>query len=147
MAANREIKIYGTLVNATVNGEVADANHNDALGYAYQIYDDRFGDSTPVNNFQDNINKRVTAISYTNGVTTIKNNVVADNIRILQSAQFDRNIITNGINSSDNIVAPNITQMASDLDALEDYVSRIIPEGGVVIAAYNICEDIIDELY
>ena len=73
MTANRNIKIYGTLLNATVNAIIGDADHNDALAYAYQLYDDRFGESTLVNNFQDIINKRVTAISYADGITTIKN--------------------------------------------------------------------------
>jgi hypothetical protein len=35
MIANREIKIYGTLLNATVNSAIGDAEHNDAFGYAY----------------------------------------------------------------------------------------------------------------
>ena len=74
MIANREIKIYGTLLNATVNSQIGDAVHNDAFGYAYQLYDDKFEDpDANVNNFQDVINKRLTAISYADGVTTIKN--------------------------------------------------------------------------
>lgn len=73
MTANREIKIYGTLLNATVNAVIGDADHNDALGYAYQLYDNRFGEEEAVNNFQDIINKRLTAISYEDGITTIKN--------------------------------------------------------------------------
>lgn len=74
MTASRDIKIYGTLLNATVNSTIGDATHNDALCYAYQLYDDKFGEPTAnVNNFQDIINKRLTAISYADGVTTIKN--------------------------------------------------------------------------
>lgn len=109
MAANREIKVYGTLVNATVNREVADANHNDALGYAYQIYDNKFGDSTPVNNFQDNVNKRVTAISYADGTTTIKNRAgVPDGLPYMfiveGSSDLNGNVKTKNI-TADDIVA------------------------------------------
>jgi len=81
MRANREIKIYGTLLNATVNAIIGDAEHNDALAYAYQLYDDKFGEAVSVDNFQDIINKRVTAIQYADGVTTIKNrDGVADGV-------------------------------------------------------------------
>lgn len=79
MKANKEIRVYGTLLNHTLdptksNGNKADADfHNDALAYAYQLYDDRFGESVAVNNYQDIINKRLTAISYANNVTTIEN--------------------------------------------------------------------------
>lgn len=66
---SKEIKVYGTLINHT-QGTITDATHNDMLMKAYQLYDDRFG-ATGVNNYQDVINKRVTAISYANGVTTI----------------------------------------------------------------------------
>lgn len=80
MKANKEIRVYGTLKNHTLdpsksNGHVGDSVfHNDALAYAYQLFDDRFGEPTAVNNYQDVINKRLTAISYaTPGITTIEN--------------------------------------------------------------------------
>lgn len=79
MKANKEIRVYGTLLNHTLdpaksNGHKIDADfHNDALAYAYQLYDGRFGESVAVNNYQDVINKRLTAISYANNVTTIEN--------------------------------------------------------------------------
>lgn len=79
MKANKEIRVYGTLLNHTLdtsksNGTKADADfHNDALAYAYQLYDGRFGDPVAVNNYQDIINKRLTAISYGDNVTTIEN--------------------------------------------------------------------------
>lgn len=60
---HKEIKIYGTLVNHTVDPEVFNVDeHNDALAYANQIYDDKFGESNKVDNFQDIINKRVKGI-------------------------------------------------------------------------------------
>ena len=85
-----EIKVYGTLVNATLNPELAnninplidpdpcqaknepanevESGHNDALAYAYQIHDGRFRQDDenlqPWERFQDEINKRVTEIVY-----------------------------------------------------------------------------------
>lgn len=84
MNASKNIRVYGTLLNYTLdpaksNGTVAIGNdyHNDAIAYAYQLYDSRFfpGQDT-VDNYQDRINKRLTAISYADtggGVTTIGN--------------------------------------------------------------------------
>ena len=80
MKANKEIKVYGTLLNHTLDQTKSNGPytygfdfHNDALAYAYQLYDNRFKDPTAVNNYQDVINKRLTAISYSDGVTTIEN--------------------------------------------------------------------------
>lgn len=81
MKQTKNIKVYGTLVNNTLDTSVADTQHNDVLMNAYQLYDGRFGDSPAPNNFQDIINKRVTAIQYADGVTTIQNRSgVADGI-------------------------------------------------------------------
>ncbi len=73
METGRDIRVYGTLVNYTLDSEISDTDHNDALANAYQLYDARFGEATNVDNFQDVINKRLTAISYANGITTIRN--------------------------------------------------------------------------
>ena len=55
----KDIKVYGTLVNYTVDDSIGDGDlHNDKLAYARQLYDDQFGETTKVNNFQDIINKR-----------------------------------------------------------------------------------------
>ena len=111
MTANREIKVYGTLVNATVNQATGDANHNDALGYAYQIYDDKFGESTAVSNFQDNINKRVTAISYIDGITTIKNRAgIPDGVPYMFVVEGNSNL--NGDVKAKYIVSNNISAKA-----------------------------------
>lgn len=111
MTANREIKIYGTLLNATVNAAIGDADHNDALGYAYQLYDNRFGDEEAVNNFQDIINKRLTAISYSDGVTTIKNRPgTPDGIPYMFVVEGDSNI--NGNLKTKNISAGDIAVKA-----------------------------------
>lgn len=97
-----EIKVYGTLVNATVNSELAnnidpcvdpdpckaknepandvEKGHNDALAYAYQIHDGRFkqDDTTlqPWERFQDEINKRVTDIVYDPTGAGVNNNPI-----------------------------------------------------------------------
>ena len=81
MKQTKNIKVYGTLVNNTLDTSVADTDHNDVLMNAYQLYDGRFGDTPAPNNFQDIINKRLTAIQYADGVTTIQNRSgVADGI-------------------------------------------------------------------
>ena len=74
-----KIKIYGTLVNATLDTTLDDANcaadnqdydtgHNDALAYAYQLHDGRFRaddkDLPAHRRFQDDINRRITNIDY-----------------------------------------------------------------------------------
>lgn len=111
MTANREIKVYGTLVNATVNQAISDANHNDALGYAYQVYDDKFGEGTAVNNFQDNINKRLTAISYIDGITTIKNRAgIPDGVPYMFVVEGNSNL--NGNIKTKDIVSDNISAKA-----------------------------------
>ena len=66
---SKEIRVYGTLVNHTTipaDGDIArvDSGHNDSIAYAYQLYDQRFGASPSVQNYQDNINKRVKGITY-----------------------------------------------------------------------------------
>lgn len=91
--SNADIKIYGHLVNNTLDNTLDDANcnandksydtgHNDAIAYAYQLHDGRFkaGDTTLPEHerFQDAINRRVTNIKYnpSTNTTTIEGNVV-----------------------------------------------------------------------
>ena len=63
------IRVYGTLINNTVDNTIGSVHqedehqHNDALAYAKQLYDDKFGDSPNENNFQDIINKRIKGIT------------------------------------------------------------------------------------
>lgn len=73
MKSSKNIKVYGTLVNHTLDSTLADETHNDALMNAYQLFDGRFGDSPLPNNFQDVINKRITDITFDGGTTTIEN--------------------------------------------------------------------------
>ena len=49
MKANKEIRVYGTLLNHTLEANKSNGTkgvdndfHNDALAYAYQLYDGRF---------------------------------------------------------------------------------------------------------
>lgn len=71
MIQNKEIKVYGTLVNSTVDPAISNNSHNDAIVYAKQVYDDRFQESTATDNYQDEINKRVKAIKYQDGTTIV----------------------------------------------------------------------------
>ena len=63
MNKDQLIKVYGTLKNHTVDSAISDGDiHNDALALASDLYDDQFGESPEVNNFQDIINKRIKGI-------------------------------------------------------------------------------------
>lgn len=73
----RDIKVYGTLMNHTVDNTIGDGDlHNDKLALARQLYDDQFGETTKVNNFQDIINKRVKNITSGNGSTTVNGDLI-----------------------------------------------------------------------
>lgn len=48
---DKDILIYGTLVNNTLDSTLSDDGHNDVLMNAWQLYDGRFGDTPKVNNF------------------------------------------------------------------------------------------------
>ena len=62
---DKNIKIYGTLVNHTTDNVIA---------YAKQILDQEFGDGT----MQDVINRRVTALNYANGRTSISSPLIVN---------------------------------------------------------------------
>lgn len=80
----KHIRVYGTLLNHTLdvnksNGNTTDEDyHNDALAYAYQLYDNRFGATPATANYQDVINKRLTAITYADGITTVGGDLYVD---------------------------------------------------------------------
>lgn len=94
--AHKEIKVYGTLLNQTINtnpdgtqSDLVDNTHNDYLTVAYQLYDERFspkkgsganGTVINIDRYQDIINKRLTAIDYDpNGdITNIYSNLYVD---------------------------------------------------------------------
>lgn len=86
----KDIKVYGTLVNHTVDNSIGDGSlHNDKLAVARQLYDDQFGDPTPVNNFQDVINKRVKNISAGAGTTTVAGDLVVTGDIIINGQRFN----------------------------------------------------------
>lgn len=80
MNKDQLIKVYGTLKNHTVDSAISDGDiHNDALALASDLYDDQFGESTKVNNFQDIINKRVKGITRpNNGPTYVNEDLYVD---------------------------------------------------------------------
>lgn len=132
MEANKKIRVYGTLMNHTLDRTISDNTHNDALAYAYQLYDDRFGVTPNVNNFQDVINKRLTAISYADGVTTIENRdhsqgnpymfVVKGNTNIGGNLTVDGDLIVNGEGGSTTDLSDlqaQIDQLKADVAALK----------------------------
>ena len=127
MEANKNIRIYGTLVNHTVNSALSDNNHNDALAYAYQIYDDRFGANPNADNFQDAINKRVTAVSYSNGVTTVDGNLVVSG-----------SIISGGSSvpttpADDSSLQSDLNDLTERVDDLEDAIEEEITDRSTTI--------------
>ena len=126
MEANKDIRIYGTLVNHTVNSALSDNNHNDALAYAYQIYDDRFGANPNADNFQDAINKRVTAISYSNGVTNIDGNLVVSG-NVISGGSSTPTDTSNLQALIDRIAAleGKVAQLERDIDALEQTIANL----------------------
>lgn len=100
-----KIKIYGTLVNATLDTTLDDANcaadnqdydtgHNDALAYAYQIHDGRFradDEDLPAHErFQDAINRRVTNIEFDpdTDTTTIEGDTHIRNLYIWKDGDW-----------------------------------------------------------
>jgi len=134
MEANKKIRVYGTLMNHTLDRNISDNTHNDALAYAYQLYDDRFGVTPNANNFQDVINKRLTAISYADGVTTIENRdhsqgnpymfVVKGNTNIGGNLTIDGDLIVNGEGGGGESFDPSdilnqLAQLQNEVNALK----------------------------
>lgn len=133
MEANKKIRVYGTLMNHTLDRSISDNTHNDALAYAYQLYDDRFGVTPNANNFQDVINKRLTAISYADGVTTIENRdhskgnpymfVVKGNTNIGGNLTVDGDLVVNGDGGSQAFdpsdIINQLNQLKNDVNALK----------------------------
>lgn len=106
----KEIKVYGTLVNYTVDTDLpADNIHNDALSYAKQSYDDQFGEPVKVNNFQDIINKRIKGITREPGTGTFVN----------ENLYVDGNIYMK--DGSGNWVPIDLASILNRLAILESY--------------------------
>ncbi len=86
----RDIKVYGTLMNHTVDNTIGDGDlHNDKLALARQLYDDQFGETTKVNNFQDIINKRVKNITSGDGTTTVNGDLIVTGDLIINGQHFN----------------------------------------------------------
>lgn len=86
----RDIKVYGTLMNHTVDSTIGDGDlHNDKLALARQLYDDQFGETTKVNNFQDIINKRVKNITSGDGTTTVNGDLIVTGDLIINGQHFN----------------------------------------------------------
>lgn len=153
---NSEIKIYGTLVNVTVDKDLKDdrdeqhdpckaknwpsnvteEGHNGALAYAYQLHDGRFRqndtNTKPWQRFQDEINKRVTNITFDpdTNITTIEGDTHIENLYIKKGDQWvkieDANSYDDtwlkGENSegSDGIIGANPDNYNDRKDELED---------------------------
>lgn len=140
MEKNKEIKVYGTLKNWTIDSQKKGKDpisgiHYDAIAYADQLYDNWFGESTPVNNFQDVINRRITAIKYTNGTTTIQNR---DGINPLSTDPYVLKVIgptnieggfyldgTFYVKKNGQWIPIDIAQLKLDVDQLKNQISQI----------------------
>lgn len=154
MEQSKEIKVYGTLMNHTIDStkEGVDkygTHHYDAVAYAWQLYDDKFGQPIPVDNYQDVINKRLTAISYIDEVgkdpcTIIKNPdgsdgtpymlIVEGNTNIGGDLHVDENLTVEGdTNLGDVVINGDISGIdLGDLDDVDDNVSDPSNEGKVL---------------
>lgn len=86
----RDIKVYGTLMNHTVDNTIGDGDlHNDKLALARQLYDDQFGETTKVNNFQDIINQRVKNITSDGDSTTVNGDLIVTGDLIINGQHFN----------------------------------------------------------
>ena len=139
MKESKHIRVYGTLLNYTLdpnksNGVRNDSDfHNDAIAYANQLFDDRFGEAVATNNYQDVINKRLTAIQYADtngGVTTIENRdgstgdpyilVVKGNTNIEGDLYVDGNLY---YKNEDGEYQP--IDLSDLLDTMQDLLGRV----------------------
>ena len=131
---SKEIKVYGTFVNYT-QGTITDANHNDMLMKAYQLYDDRFG-ATGINNYQDVINKRLTAITYANGVTTITGDLVVTGKTTTPNLEVTNQFVYKGQTFDPSTMATDITSLKQAVEILNGNES--VPNSVKNIAAQYI---------
>lgn len=148
---NSEIKIYGTLVNVTLDNTLDDANcnadnkdydtgHNDAIVYAYQIHDGRFRaddkDLPEHERFQDAINRRITNITFDpdTNTTNIEGNVTINGDEI---GAYDDAWLKDIIGTT-----PEGEQAASD-DLQDDFPGQ---ESGDIISYIKLLKAKIDDL-
>lgn len=140
MEKNKEIKVYGTLTNWTVDDNKKGVDpisgvHYDAVAYADQLYDKWFGEVVHVNNFQDIINRRVTAIKYGDGTTTIENrdgvNPLADNpyvLKVIGSTNIDGSLYLGGtlyVRKNGQWVPIDLVQLKEDVEYLKNKFNNL----------------------
>lgn len=114
----REIKVYGTLINHTVDkagtssNPHTDAVHNDKISYARQSYDDQFGESKWIDNYQDIINKRVKGITR-NTTNPKKGTHVNEDLYVEENLYVEGDVYITGkihgvkLNDLDDVDAPS----------------------------------------
>lgn len=133
MEQKKKIKVYGTLMNHTIDPSIEGTDelgtqHFDAIAQAWQLYDQYFRktDNTmaPVQRFQDVINRRLTAISYIDGVTTIEGDLVVEGDTTLNNITINPNSDINGIE-------------LGDLDDVDENVSDPSNEGKALVFLNN----------
>lgn len=139
METAKEIKIYGTLRNHTLDPNKADAQnpqlHHDALAYAKELYDDQFGEPVAVDNYQDEINKRVKGIKYNEGhpgTTTIDGNlIVTGDTNLEGDTKFDGDIVVEGDTHVTNLYVTGETNLSLndlhdvDVDDVRDHQALV----------------------
>lgn len=112
MEQKKEIKVYGTLMNHTIDPSIKGTDeigtqHYDAIAQAWQLYDQYFRQSdntmAPVERFQDVINRRLTAISYIDGVTTIEGDLVVEGDTTLNDVEIKGDIEGIGLGDLDDV--------------------------------------------
>lgn len=120
------IRVYGTLINNTVDNTIGSIHpedehqHNDALAYAKQLYDDKFGDSPNENNFQDVINKRIKGIKRQTDTpsatsSTPNKTVIGDDLYVTTGNIY----IPDGHGGWTPLTIPDLTSILNRLAALE----------------------------
>lgn len=145
METAKEIKIYGTLRNHTLDPNKADAQnpqlHHDALAYAKELYDDQFGEPVAVDNYQDEINKRVKGIKYNEGhpgTTTIDGNLIVTgdtnlegDLEVEGDTKFDGDIVVEGDTHVTNLYVTGETNLSLndlhdvDVDDVRDHQALV----------------------
>lgn len=140
MEQSKEIKIYGTLVNHTLDPNKSDSSdplkHHDAIANAKELFDERFHTESRYNNesvvekYQDRINRRVTGISYSEGnpgETTIEGDLfvtgdtnIGGELKVQNDAYFYDDIHVEGDTHVTNLYVSGETDLTlNDLNDVE----------------------------
>ena len=131
MENSKEIKIYGTLVNQTIDPNKSDVldplKHHDAIANAKELFDERFhtedkySQESVVEKYQDRINRRVTGISYSEGnpgVTTIDGDLyvtgdtnIGGELNVQNDAHFHEDVYVDGDTHVTNLIVTGDTNL------------------------------------